>query len=783
MSSHAQRMPIVPPDQPTGVPIPESPGIVTTFDGFNSDDNSTESGGFLFIPPDPIGAAGTNRVIAVVNTMIEARNKSGGLLWRDSLKDFFSPLGTATLGTFTFDPKVIFDHYENRFVVVTLERTEVSEGAASDESRILLAVSKSASPNTATAADWYYHSIDSKISIGAIPHWADYPGFEADEEAIYLTNNMFTFGTSRGFGGVRLWIIDKGTVGGFYNGGAAAVTVHNPYTTAGIPATTMPAQVYGASGVGSGIGTFLVSYSGISNGVDEAVQVVRIDDPLGESGGPVFIQEFVNIGNIEDFILPELPDAAQSGTNTLIEVNDRRALDAVWRNDSLWLTTTILPNTGPDNGQTTAHWIKLNTSAVPAGAITLSDQGSIGAEDIATNTYTFFPSLAVNSKGDAKFGFSASAATIFPGAYVAGRQAGDPAGTVQATETVRAGTDFYQRTFGGPRNRWGDYSGMSLDPSDDNLFWVFNEYAALRGSGMPPEDGRWGTAWASCSFETASPSLGDRIGLQRGGTWFLDLNGNGQWDGCTQDGGQDACLFNSFGAPGDLPVAGDWNGSGSDKVGTFRNGTWFLDFNGNGQWDGCLQNGGQDACLFNSFGVPGDLPAAGDWNGSGTDKVGVFRNGTWFLDFNGNGQWDGCLQNGGQDACLFNSFGAPGDLPAAGDWNGSGTDKVGVFRNGTWFLDFNGNGQWDGCLQNGGQDACLFNSFGAPGDLPAAGDWNGSGTDKVGAFRNGSWFLDFNGNGQWDGCLQNGGQDLCGTFGSSADRPVAGNWSAAELGN
>ncbi|MEZ5584612.1 MAG: hypothetical protein R3F37_19230 [Candidatus Competibacteraceae bacterium] len=262
MSSHAQRMPIVPPEQPTGVPVPESPGVETTFDGFNSDDNSAESGGFLFIPPDPMGAAGTNRVLAVVNTMIEARNKSGGLLWRDSLRDFFSPLGSATLGTFTFDPKVIFDHYANRFVVVTLERNDTSEGAASNESRILIAVSKTAAPATATAVDWYYHSIDSKLSIGGIFHWADYPGFEIDEEAVYITNNMFTFGTNRGFGGVRLWIVDKGLVGGFYDGGTAAVGVHDPYESTGIPATTMPAQVFGVSGVGSGIGTFLASYSG-----------------------------------------------------------------------------------------------------------------------------------------------------------------------------------------------------------------------------------------------------------------------------------------------------------------------------------------------------------------------------------------------------------------------------------------------------------------------------------------------------------------------------------------
>jgi hypothetical protein len=54
----------------------------------------------------------------------------------------------------------------------------------------------------------------------------------------------------------------------------------------------------------------------------------------------------------------------------------------------------------------------------------------------------------------------------------------------------------------------------------------------------------------------------------------------------------------------------------------------------------------------------------------------------------------------------------------AGDWNGTGTTKIGVFRNGQWFLDLNGNGAWDGC----GTDACMA-SFGLAGDLPVVGEW------------------------------------------------------------
>jgi hypothetical protein len=496
-----------PHSEPEPLPDGSLMAVGTTFDGFNFDDNPTENGGYRFIPPDPIGAAGTDRLIAVVNCMIEARDKTGGLLWRDSLKDFFASTGgIGTLGTFTFDPKVVYDHYENRFVVVVLEQTNVSDGDSNDSSRILLAVSKTATPDFPTASDWYFHAIDSKINIGGTNCWADYPGFEVDEEAVYITNNMFRFAGGIN-DGVRLWIVDKGVTGGFYSGGAAIVTVHDPYA-GGSYATTMPAQVFGAGGVGAGIGTFLVAYSGLTwggPGGDEAISVIRVDNPLG---AVTFTADFVNIGDIEDiggiYGWPSLPDAPQLGTSTEIEVNDRRALDAVWRNNRLWLTTTINSNSVPDAGETTAHWIRLDTSAWPP---TLDDQGDIGGEDIAPDTFTFFPSLAVNSAGDAYFGFSASASTIYAGAYCAGRQAGDPAGTVQATETVRAGVDFYQRTFDGPRNRWGDYSGASLDPTDDNIFWIFNEYAMARGSGTPPEDGRWGTAWGSCMF--LEPCEGD----------------------------------------------------------------------------------------------------------------------------------------------------------------------------------------------------------------------------------------------------------------------------------
>jgi YD repeat-containing protein len=138
-------------------------------------------------------------------------------------------------------------------------------------------------------------------------------------------------------------------------------------------------------------------------------------------------------------------------------------------------------------------------------------------------------------------------------------------------------------------------------------------------------------------------------------------------------------------------------------------------------------------------------------------KIGVFRNGAWYLDTNGNGVWDA-----GTDTVT--TFGLPGDIPVTGDWTGTGTAKIGVFRNGVWYLDANGNGVWDG-----GTDTAAY--FGLAGDIPVVGDWNGTGTSKIGVFRDGVWYLDTNGNGVWDG-----GTDTAAYFGTTGDQPVTGKW-------
>src|SRR6266545_887262 len=178
-----------------------------------------------------------------------------------------------------------------------------------------------------------------------------------------------------------------------------------------------------------------------------------------------------------------------------------------------------------------------------------------------------------------------------------------------------------------------------------------------------------------------------------------------------------------LGQASDIPVVGDWNGDGLTKVGVFRDGLWILDYNGNGQWDG------PDIDRAFGLGQPGDRPVVGDWNGDHRTKAGVFRNGFWLLDYNGNCAWD-------VNDRVF-GFGMAGDTPVVGDWNGSGFGKIGIYRPGWFFyildffiLDYDGNGVW--------QEPNDRTIWLGPG-IPIAGDWNGDGAVEVGTYQNGMW--------------------------------------------
>jgi protocatechuate 3,4-dioxygenase beta subunit len=236
------------------------------------------------------------------------------------------------------------------------------------------------------------------------------------------------------------------------------------------------------------------------------------------------------------------------------------------------------------------------------------------------------------------------------------------------------------------------------------------------------------------------------VGVFYAGQWFIDLNGNGVWD--------EGDLWAKLGHDGDLPITGDWDGDGKTDIGIFGR-AWPGDPEAvanepglpdpNNAPKGVRKNvppraeqaamgwrrmkrtsqGEERADLIDHvfhYGTAGDQPITGDWTGSGVDTIGVFRDGQWLLDVNGDGEWS--------DGDIEFHMGAHGDRAIVGDFNGDGIDEVGIYRAGKWYIDTNGDHVLDA------RDRVF--ELGGPHDLPVVGDWNGDGVDEPGVYHDAS---------------------------------------------
>jgi hypothetical protein len=475
-------------------PIKAVPGPQPNFLGNDFDNNGSNTGGFRFIPPDNHIAAGNGHIVTVTNVTVQWHTNVASPVrqFNQSLRTFFASLNPPA-NNFTFDPKVIYDTYSDRFVIMTMERQDTADGDPVNSSRLLVAVSDDGDPN----GTWRFTAINSKLTISSAERWADFPGFAATETAVYISANMFGFGASGSYAGVRLWIIPKST---FYAGQTPTIAVTNPHNgLANSGNTTQLARMAGLAP--SGVGLWLVA-TGWTNGANDQVRVLRVNNSLTS---PTFSEQFLSLGDVDNAAVA-IPTAPQSGSTTRVDAGDRRPSDAMWRNNELWLAHTVVPPSGADAGQATARWVRINTSNI--NNLLVADQGAIGGETIASGTYTYYPNVAVNEYGHAAIGFSASAASKFPSSYFVTRRATDSAGSVSSPILLRAGTDFYVRTFGGSANRWGDYSGIAVDPGNQ-CFWIFNQHATTRGTVISGEDGRWATAATRSCVCRGTESTGD----------------------------------------------------------------------------------------------------------------------------------------------------------------------------------------------------------------------------------------------------------------------------------
>ncbi|WP_182354923.1 CAP domain-containing protein [Flaviflexus huanghaiensis] len=156
-----------------------------------------------------------------------------------------------------------------------------------------------------------------------------------------------------------------------------------------------------------------------------------------------------------------------------------------------------------------------------------------------------------------------------------------------------------------------------------------------------------------------------------------------------------------FGVPGDEVIVGDWDGNGTDTLGIRRGNTFYL-YN--------ALSSGTPAHQF-TYGRVGDDVIVGDWDGNRTDSLGVRRGNTFFLN---NTLRGGIAEN------QFD-YGRLGDEILVGDWNGTGTDTISVRRGVTFFIS---NRLTTGIAER-------EYTYGRLGDEAIIGDFDGDRLDTV----------------------------------------------------
>lgn len=87
-------------------------------------------------------------------------------------------------------------------------------------------------------------------------------------------------------------------------------------------------------------------------------------------------------------------------------------------------------------------------------------------------------SAAFDKVGNIGVGYSASSAAINPAIRIAGRRVTDPKNLLRTEVTVKAGTGSQTTSLA----RWGDYSTMQVDPTNDCTFWYTTQYIGANGT-------------------------------------------------------------------------------------------------------------------------------------------------------------------------------------------------------------------------------------------------------------------------------------------------------------
>ena len=389
-----------------------SPTLGTNYRGPRINDN-----GAGWLPPDTCGAVGTNHYVAVVNQHISVYVKDTGVrLVNTSLGNFFNTAGGVSEG----DPRVAFDHYSNRWIVI----------ASDFSSGIHFAISLTDDAN----GQWFKSFVTMSAGSDA-GNWPDYQTLGFDGDGIYVAAYMV--------GGnflMSMFAIDKAPLlTGSPSIGTVSAWRQLPWDGAIQPCVTHddPGPEYF-----------------ISRKDSNELRLRRVDGPMTNPTMTPLGTVSVPNGNSP-------PSVPALGSNDNLSSVGSRPMNAVYRNGSVWTANTVSVN-----GRAASRWYEVDPISV-----TTNQVGTIQDSEI----HYIFPSIAVDADNAVLVGMSAASPSMWPGAFYAGRVSTDPLGQLSAPVEYKPGEAPYNGGGGNPQ-RFGDYSLTNVDPVDDSL-WTIQEYS------------------------------------------------------------------------------------------------------------------------------------------------------------------------------------------------------------------------------------------------------------------------------------------------------------------
>ena len=433
---------------------PGMPSFATNFEGVGNLDE--------VLPPDTEGDIGTNYYMQWVNLHFQVYDRNGNpqLPTPDAPEpqpgnSLFAGFGGICEDTNWGDPIVQFDHLANRWMATQFAIF------GSDGNHQCIAISQTDDPTGA----WYRY--DFLISATKIN---DYPKFGVWPDAYYMTANLFDQDT-QAFAGAGAVAFERGQM---LQGLPAKMVFFDLEDVDPRFGGMLPSDLDGLNPPPAGAPNTFAEVDDDAFGFPQdqlSLWQFHVDwnDPtsstFGLDGQPNTI---IPTAPFESEICGFSPCIPQPGTDQgLDQISDRLMYRLQYRN--FGDRQTLVANHTVDvdgNDHAGIRWYILQDTGSGWGI----DQQGDYAPDAASR---WMGSAALDAAGNLAIGYSVSSKTIYPSIRTAGRLSLDPPGTLPQPEgELIAGTGSQTHFLG----RWGDYSAMQVDPTDDCTFWYTNEY-------------------------------------------------------------------------------------------------------------------------------------------------------------------------------------------------------------------------------------------------------------------------------------------------------------------